>query len=185
MTNFTVHTFDTAPPGSLPALDKLKASVGMIPNLAGAMAESPTLIDAFETVRTIFQKGSFNPAEREILSLTNAVENRCSYCVAIHSTFALGAGADQATVDSIRNGDLPADSRARALARFSKTLIKNRGHVNGEDIDTFIAAGFTKDQALEVLVGLATSVLANYARHITQAPLDEPLKAQAWDAPPK
>lgn len=183
MTKFNVHTLDTAPENSKAALLRLKESVGMIPNLAGAMANSPTLVQAFEAVRTIFQKSSFNPAEREVLSLTNAVENRCSYCVAIHSTFALKAGVDAPAVESLRAGRIPTDPRLGALAKFSKKLIQTRGQAEASDLSLFISAGFTKEQALEVVVGLAASVLANYARHITDAPLDEPLQAQEWVAP--
>src|ERR1044072_4000965 len=86
-TLFPQHTFDSAPAASKPTLLNLKAAVGMIPNLAAAMAESPTLIEAFAGVRAIYQSGSFSPLEREVLSLTNAVENDCRYCRAIHSTF--------------------------------------------------------------------------------------------------
>lgn len=183
MNEFNVYTLDTAPEKSKPSLGRLKEAVGMIPNLAGTMAESPTLIEAFEAIRTIFQKGSFTPAEREILSLTNAVENRCEYCVAIHSTFALKTGVDQKVVDSIRDNRIPEDPRIGALSSFTKKLIQKRGQVEPEDLDSFLSSGFTKEQALEVIVGLATSVMANYGRHITNAPLDEPLKAQAWIAP--
>ena len=81
MTQFTIHTLETAPAASKPALEKLKAAVGMIPNLAGAMSESPQLIEAFATLRGLLQaSGSFSPAEREIISLVNAVENGCRYC---------------------------------------------------------------------------------------------------------
>jgi len=43
-------------------------------------------------VRAIYQAGTFTPAEREIISLTNAVEHGATYCHAIHSTFALKQG---------------------------------------------------------------------------------------------
>lgn len=141
------------------------------------------LIDAFESIRTVFQNGSFSPAEREVLSLTNAIENRCEFCVAIHSIFALKAGVPPRAVESIRAGRAPEAPRLVALNAFAKKLIQTRGKVEPEDVDAFLAAGFSKGQALEVIVGLAASVIANYARHITNAPLDEPLKAQAWTAP--
>jgi uncharacterized peroxidase-related enzyme len=180
MSKFNVHTLETAPENSRPALKKLKESVGMIPNLAGAMANSPTLIEAFESVRSIFQKSSFTPQEREVLSLTNAVQNGCDYCVAIHSTFALKSGVDQQTVDSIRMNKKPEDKRFGALFSFSKLLIEKRGQAESSDMELFIAAGFKKEQALDVVVGHAVSVLANYGRHITHAPLDEMLEPQKW-----
>jgi uncharacterized peroxidase-related enzyme len=180
MLAFNVHNLETAPDSSKPALKKLKESVGMIPNLAGAMANSPVLIEAFESARNTFQKSSLTPQEREVLSLTNAVQNGCSYCVAIHSTFALKTGVDQRTVDFIRTNKKPENARFGALFSFSKLLIEKRGQANDSDKAAFIAAGFNKEQALDVVVGLAVSLLANYGRHITQAPLDEMLKPQEW-----
>jgi hypothetical protein len=49
MTQFTIHTVDTAPPDSRAALEALRQEVGFLPNLAATMAESPTLIEGFTT----------------------------------------------------------------------------------------------------------------------------------------
>src|SRR5688572_27588494 len=81
--SFPPHTIDSAPAASQPVLQRLREEVGAIPNLAGAMAESPVLIDAFVTLRSLFHaKSSFSPVERELLFLVNAVENGCEYCTA-------------------------------------------------------------------------------------------------------
>jgi hypothetical protein len=61
-------------------------------------------------------------------------------------------------------------------------LIDKRGHVNERDISTFTDAGFEPDQVLEVIAGLAVSVLANYAGNITTPVLEEPFRAQNWKA---
>jgi uncharacterized peroxidase-related enzyme len=180
MSSYKVHTLESAPEQSRSALKRLKESVGMIPNLAGAMAESPVLIEGFASLREIFRNGTFTPVEREILALTNAVENGCGYCVAIHSAFALKEGADRQVVDAIRAGRLPEEARLKALASFSRKLIERRGRVGTADIDEFVEAGYSRAQALEVVAGVASSVLANYGYHLTRAPLDEPLKPMAW-----
>src|SRR5262245_23715027 len=86
---FPVHTEASAPLASKPALERLRAAVGMVPHLAAAMAESTVLIEAFVGLRETFRRGTFSPVEREALSLANAVENGCRYCTAIHATFAL------------------------------------------------------------------------------------------------
>ena len=75
MTHYVTHTLETAPAASKPMLEKLKGSVGMIPNLAAAMSESPQLIEGFVTLRGLFHaSSSFTPAEREMIGLVNAVE---------------------------------------------------------------------------------------------------------------
>ncbi|MEZ5429008.1 MAG: carboxymuconolactone decarboxylase family protein [Pyrinomonadaceae bacterium] len=182
MSEFTVHNLENAPEGSKPVLENLKKSVGAIPNLAGMMAGSPQLIEAFVRVREIWQKTSFTPLEREVVAATNAVTNECRYCVAIHSTFALKEGIGPSDLDLIRAGKSPVEPRLKALSDFARKIMLNRGQTSDADLEEFLSAGFTRTQALELLVGTANSVLANFSNHLTDAPLDEFLKPQAWSA---
>lgn len=179
MTKYVTHTLETAPTASKPMLEKLNASVGMIPNLAAAMSESPQLIEGFVTLRGLFQaSSSFSPAERETVALVNAVENSCRYCTAIHSTFALHAGVTQDTVDAIRAGKSLSEPRMRALTDYARTMVRERGHVAEADLQSFFKAGFTKAQSLEIIAALALSILANYSSHLTKVPPDDAIKPQ-------
>jgi uncharacterized peroxidase-related enzyme len=182
MTQFNVHTLESAPETAKPTLQKLKDNVGLIPNLAGAMAESPSLIEAFVALRGVYQSGSFTPIEREVISISNAVANQCGWCVAAHSTFAQKANTPPEVLEALRAGQLPADPRLKALSEFARKMTLSRGQMSEADLQHFLAAGYTKAQALEVIVGVAVSVLANYANHLVDAPLDEFLKPQAWKA---
>ncbi len=176
---FPQHNYDSAPEASKPTLQMLKQSVGMIPNLAAAIAESPRLIEAFCAVRLIWQSSEFTPAEREIISLTNAVEHGCNYCRAIHSAFALQAGVPPELVHLLRNHGTPSDPRLKALVEFARATLRDRGHVAPEVFERFFAAGYSKAHALDVLLALTVSVIANYGAHFTRPTLDEPLRAHA------
>jgi uncharacterized peroxidase-related enzyme len=182
MSKFTVHTIESAPEASKPAMQKLKDSVGLIPNLAAVMANAPALIEAFVAVRAAYQSGSLSAIEREVVALTNAVANNCVYCVAAHSTFAQMANMPPDALAALRVGKSPADPRLKALSDFSRNLTTARGQIGEADLERFIAAGFTAAQALEVVVGGAVSLLANYTNHLAHAPLDEFLQPQAWKA---
>ncbi|HEX5084131.1 MAG TPA: peroxidase-related enzyme [Blastocatellia bacterium] len=182
MSKFTVHTIESAPEASKPAMQKLKDSVGLIPNLAAVMANAPALIEAFVAVRAAYQSGSLSAIEREVVSITNAVANNCVYCVAAHSTFAQMANTPPDALAALRAGKSPADPRLKALSDFSRNLTTARGQIGEADLERFIAAGFTAAQALEVVVGGAVSLLANYTNHLAHAPLDEFLQPQAWKA---
>ena len=59
-------------------------------------------------------------------------------------------------------------------------MIEKRGRLDGGDVDRFIAAGFGKDHALEVIAIVAASTITNYTGSITKTPLDQPFQAHAW-----
>jgi len=180
MTSYPVHTLESAPEKSRPALQSLIQNLGRVPNLAAIMAGSPTLVNGFVGAFGNFHGGSFTGEEKQTLLLTNAVANRCEWAVAFHSTMALKEGVPAADVEAIRAGRAPADPRLAALVAFDRALIERRGHLGEAEMTALRQAGFGSDQALEVIAGLAVSVMANYAGNVTHPPLEEPLKAQAW-----
>lgn len=179
---FPIHTLDTAPEASRPLLAELAASVGLVPNLAAGMAESPSLLRGFLAVRQIYASGTFTPAEIQVLSLTAACENGCAWCMAFHTMAALGADVSRASVDALRAGAAPGDPRLGALSDFARGMVRSRGAVSPAELERFLAAGYTRAQALEVVLGMAFSLMANYAGHLVDAPLDEPLRPHRWTA---
>jgi uncharacterized peroxidase-related enzyme len=180
---FEVHTLQSAPEGSKEALHKLQANVGFVPNLAAAMAESPELLKGFLAVRQIYSDGTFTPGEIEVLSLTAAFENGCAWCMAFHTLMALNKGIPTESVEALRAGRAPLEPRLAALSDFARSMIRQRGSVTNDELQRLLDAGYTRAQALEVVLGMAFSLMANYAGHLADAPLDEPFKPHAWQAP--
>ena len=181
MTNFPVHTIESAPERSKPGLKQLQAAFGMIPNIAGAMATSPVLINSLVGVFGNVHGGNFTEAQIQTVLLTDAVTNASTWAVAFHTALALKEGIDPADVQAIRAGRLPTDSKLAALSALAKTMIEKRGRLNDQDVDRFIAAGFGKDHALEVIAIVAASTITNYTGSITKPPLEAPFQAHAWE----
>ena len=180
MTNFPVHTIESAPEPSKPALQQLQSAFGMIPNIVGVMATSPVLINSLVGLFGNVHGGSFTEAQVQIVLLTDAVTNASAWAVAFHTTLALKEGIDPTDVEAIREGRLPKDSKFAALSGLAKTMIEKRGRLNDEDLDRFLAAGFSKDHALEVIAAVAASTITNYAGSIAKPPLEAPFQAHAW-----
>jgi alkylhydroperoxidase family enzyme len=177
---FPVHTIESTPEGSKPALKQLQSAFGMIPNLIGAMANSPVLINSLVGLFGNVHGGSFTEAQVQIVLLTDAVTNGSTWAVAFHTTLALKEGIDTADVQAIRDGRLPKDSKFAALSNLAKSMIEQRGRLDDEDINRFLAAGFDKDHLLEVIAAVAASTITNYTGNITQPPLEAPFEAHAW-----
>jgi alkylhydroperoxidase family enzyme len=65
---------------------------------------------------------------------------------------------------------------------LARTLIEKRGRLDDRDVEQFMAAGFAKDQALEVIAAVAASTITNYTGSVTKTPLEAPFQAYAWSA---
>ena len=180
MTTFPVHSLESAPEASQPALRQLQSAFGLIPNIAGVMSTSPVLINSLVGLFGNVHGGSFTEAQVQIILLTDAVTNASPWAVAFHTALALNEGIDPADVQAIREGRLPKDGRSAALSGLAKTMIEKRGRLSGEDVDRFLAAGFGKDHLLEVIAAVAASTITNYTGSITKTPLEAPFQAHAW-----
>ena len=175
MTNFPVHTVESAPERAKPALQQLQSTFGMIPNLIGAMSTSPVLISSLVGLFGKVHGGSFTEAQVQIVLLTDAVTNASSWAVAFHTALALKEGIDPADVQAIREGRLPKDGKFAALSALAKTMIEKRGRLDDRDVEGFLAAGFGKDHLLEVIAAVAASTITNYTGSITKPPVEAPV----------
>jgi AhpD family alkylhydroperoxidase len=181
MTEFPIHTVDTAPDEAKQPLTVLLETFGFVPNGAAVMASSPTLLNSFFAAFGHFRGGgTFTPAERQVLLLSNAVANDCAWAVAFHTLEALADGVTPAAVDAIRRRELPADPRLAALSTLTRALIDKRGHLDETDTKAFTTAGFGDDQLLEVITGVAISTMTNHAANIAKPPLEAPVAPHAW-----
>ena len=182
MQNFPIHTIESAPEPSKPALRSLKAAFGMVPNIAGAMATSPVLINSLVGLFQKVHGGSFTEAQIQTILLTNAVTNACSWAVAFHTALGLKEGLDPADVNAIREDRVPKDRQHAALSTLAKTLIEKRGRLDDRDIDAFTSAGFGKDLVLEVIAVVAASTITNYTGSVANPPLDAPFQPYMWNS---
>jgi AhpD family alkylhydroperoxidase len=118
-----VQTIDGAPAGSKAPLEKLEQTFGMVPNVAGVIANSPVLANIFVPLFQGVHSGTLTEPEIQTLLLTNAVTNSCAWAVAFHSYLALKAGLALADVQAIRERRAPQEQRYAGLSAYARALI--------------------------------------------------------------
>ena len=177
MTAFTIHTAETAPEKSKIILKNIEGKLGFVPNVIAEMAESPALLKGFSELSTAATTCSLSPTEVEVVQMTISSINNCTYCLAAHKTMAGKNGVSNDVLDCLCNDTPLNDPKLEALRIFSKTMMARMGWVEENDIAAFINAGYTKAQAMEVLLNLSVAVITNYADHITKTPLDKVFEA--------
>ncbi len=180
MTDFTLHDDTTAPAESKPLLAKSKAAFGRVPNLHAVMAEAPGLLDGYQQLHQLFLDSSFDAEEKTVVWQTINVEHACHYCVPAHTGIAKAMGVSDALTDALRaEAPLPTE-KLEALRAFTLNVVRQRGEVDGKAVQSFLDAGFTQRQVLEVILGVAQKVMSNYTNHLAQTPVDDAFKKFDW-----
>ncbi|MGE3993953.1 carboxymuconolactone decarboxylase family protein [Pseudorhodoplanes sp.] len=144
------------------------------------MAEAPALLKAYVALSEIFDSTSLNATERQVVLLAVSYENNCEYCIAAHSVISGMQRVPDNVVQAIRVGHPIADRKLEALRRFAAAVAKTRGWPSDADAAAFLDAGYTSQQALEVVLGVGMKTLSNYANHLAETPLDQAFAAAAW-----
>jgi alkylhydroperoxidase family enzyme len=181
MSNFTIHTIESAPEDSKAQLEEGFKAFGMIPNLHGTLAESPELYKAYSTLHSLFMETSFDKDELTVVWQTINVEHECHYCVPAHTMIANSMKVDPAITEALRNETPLASEKLEALRTVTLQLVRKRGQLTQSEVETFFNAGYAQKQILEIIVGISQKVISNYVNYLAETPLDEPFKSLVWE----
>jgi uncharacterized peroxidase-related enzyme len=185
MTEFAVHTIETAPAAAKDKLAQVQKGWGFIPTLHATMAESPETLEAYDALFALVSKTSLTPQEQQVVFLAVSVMNECEYCTMGHTYLGRMVKLDEAAIQALRNGTPIADKKLQALRAFTELVVRERGFAGDKAVDSFIAAGFTKQSVLEVVTVIATKTISNYVNHLTHTPQESFMADPAlnWVAP--
>ncbi|SOH93214.1 alkylhydroperoxidase AhpD family core domain-containing protein [Monaibacterium marinum] len=180
MVTFTKHTAESAPEESKELVAKSVASMGRLPGLHAVMAESPSLLNAYQQAHALFMETSFDKDELTVVWQAINVENDCHYCVPAHTGIAKMMKVDDEIIDALRNETPLPNARLEALRTFTLQLVRDRGFVAEADTQAFLDAGFTQKNILEVILGYSQKIMSNYTNHFAKTPVDSVFEKFAW-----
>jgi alkylhydroperoxidase family enzyme len=183
MKNFTKHDLDSSPEKSKALLKNSLKTFGRIPGLHAIMAEAPGLLEGYQVLHKLFQETSFNAEEITVVWQTINVEHECTYCVPAHTGIANMMNVDPALTEALRtHGPMPT-AKLQTLHDITLAVVRNRGNLSEEEMETFFAAGYEQRQLLEIVLGVAQKVMSNYVNHIAHTPVDEAFQEFTWQPP--
>jgi AhpD family alkylhydroperoxidase len=175
---FRLYTIDTAPLKSKENLRKIAARWGFLPNFAAVVAGSPQLLEGFMDLSRQLEEASFSPEEREVIFLTISHKNKSSYCMAAHSKEADETNLRPDILMALHNGTPLSDRKLEALRLYTLGVMENQGRPDDETINTFLAAGYKPEQALEVVLAITLKTLTNYVNRLAHPPIDDFFKSK-------
>lgn len=181
LSKFQIHTIESAPEASQEALKIVQQNNGFIPNLIGVLANAPTALETYRTVGAINQRNSLTPTEREVVQITAAVSNGCDFCVAGHTAISIKQikMPDDVLQALRKTSPITSDTKLDTLARFTLAVINTKGKVGEQLLNEFLNAGYTTQNALDVVLGVSLASLCNYANNLAQTPINPELQQYA------
>jgi alkylhydroperoxidase family enzyme len=166
-----VHTVDTAPEASKPLLRALQAEIGFVPNMAAAMAESPSLLASFVAMRQAAADSTLSPVEREAVALATGVALSAPYPTAAHSAVLGMVGGDGDAIASLRAGASPANDCLALLTSLAVELARGGGRV-GVLAEACLGAGLTPRHLYDVALVVAMATLVAHGHAIGGVAID-------------
>lgn len=176
MSLLNLHNLNSAPLKSKELLQNSIKDFGWIPNQSAYMAESPSLLAAYQRAHDLFIETSFNEEEKAVVWLTTGIENKCSYTVSAHSYIAIKSGVSRKVVNAILYKNDELSKRLTALQTFTKKVIHCKGQLNKNDIDVFLDAGFTTKNILETILGVSQKNMSTILNNIAKTEIDDHFK---------
>lgn len=180
MQNFTKYNLYNAPQASVDQLELANTKFGFLPNLLGYMAESPALLNSYAYMAEQVDKTELTPTERQLVMMIINRFHECRYCIAGHSCMAEQQEVDMPVINAIRD-DKPLDNpKYVALRSFTLKLVEQRGVVSQTLVTAFYNAGYSQQNALDIIAMIAFKVMSNYTNHLVGTELDGRSMNKRW-----
>lgn len=180
MTDFTLHTRETAPEASKSLLKNSQASFGMIPNLHAVMAESAPLLEGYQILHSFAQKTAFDAQELTVVWQSINVEHACHYCVPAHTAIAHSMKVPAEVIEAVRNQTPFESDKLNVLRDTTLEIVRERGQLSEQQKAKFFDAGYAQVHLLDIILILSQKVMSNYVNHLADTPVDQPFQAFSW-----
>lgn len=175
MTNFQVPTRNEVSTTNQAIFDSLEKAVGFVPNIYATMATSDTALKNFLDFAN--SKSSLKTKEKEVINLAVSELNQCQYCISAHTAIAGMNGFTAEQIIELRAGSAAFDPKLDTLAKLSRNIAENRGATSPEALRNFFAAGWTKENLMDVINQVGEITITNYLHRTTEVPVDFPAAA--------
>ena len=177
MSRLPLYTKESAPQETSPLIEKVLKNNGFLPNLIAVLAASPQALSTYLNVGASNATTSLSLAEREVIQLTAARIHGCDFCIAGHTAIVVkGKVLNSEDVLALHYGEALHDKKLQAMADFSEAVIATRGAVSDQALKEFLAAGYTQQQALDVVLGISLATLCNFANNLAQTDINPELQ---------
>jgi uncharacterized peroxidase-related enzyme len=173
---FTVPTRAEVSVHNQGLFDNLQKGLGFVPNLYAYYAKNETALGDYLALQN--RKSTLKAKEREVINLVTSQINGCRYCQSAHTALGKMNGFTESQIIELRKGSASFDNTLDALAKFTASVVENRGRATEESKEAFFAVGYTEASMIDVLIVVGDKIISNYLHNLTGFEIDFPLAEQ-------
>ena len=140
--------------------DNLNKAIGFTPNLYAYFAKSETALGDYLAFQN--RKSTLRAKEREVINLVTSQINGCRYCQSAHTAIGKMNGFTDEQVLEIRTGAASWDSKLDALAKFTASVVENKGRATIDAKEAYFAAGYTEANMVDTVIVIGDKIISNY-----------------------
>lgn len=170
---FTVPTRAEVSANNQAIFDNLQKGLGFVPNLYAYFAKNDTALADYMSLQN--RRSTLKAKEREVINLVTSQINGCRYCQSAHTVLGKMNGFTDEQVIEIRQGSASFDSKLDALAKFTASVVENRGRASIDAKEDFFSAGYTEANMIDVVTVIGDKIISNYLHNLTGFEIDFPL----------
>ncbi len=172
MAAFNVPTKSEVSDKNQQIFNDLEKGLGFVPNLYAYYAKNDTALGDYLKLQE--RKTTLSKREKEIVNLVTSQYNDCYYCQSAHTVIAGLNGFSNDQILEIRNGSASFDPQLNALAKFTLSIVSNRGKVSEESKNDFFAAGYSEENMIDVVMNIGDKTISNFIHNIAGFEVDFP-----------
>ncbi len=170
---FTVPTKAEVSANNQGIFDNLQKGLGFVPNLYAYFAKNETALSDYLALQN--RKSTLKAKEREVINLVTSQINDCRYCQSAHTVLGKMNGFTDEQVLEIRKGAASFDIKLDALAKFTESVVENRGRASEESKESFFEAGYNEANMIDVVIVVGDKIISNYLHNLTEFEIDFPV----------
>lgn len=173
MSRLPIQNVESATGSNKDIFAALQKGLGMVPNMAKVMANSPAVLQSWVQFNSALGTAKLSAQIREQIALLTAESNACTYCLSAHSALGKMVGLNQAQIDGARHLE-SSDPRTFAALTFAQAVIDRRGGVGDSDIKAVRTAGFNDAEVAEIVAAVALNFFTNFFNRAFDVDVDFP-----------
>ncbi|PKH66481.1 alkylhydroperoxidase [Flavobacterium sp. ALD4] len=176
MSNFNVPTREEVSENNQAIFDNLEKGVGFVPNIYAAMGHSKNALGSY--LQFSGAATSLSKKEKEVVDLAVSQLNGCRYCQSAHTAGAKMNGFTDEQVIELRKGTASWDNKINILVKTAVSITANNGKIGTVALEEFYAAGYTKENVVDLVVAIGIITITNLFHNVTDVAIDFPVAVE-------